>query len=124
MTGSPIDIVERFVDAWNRMDFETVVAMLSDDVFYHNIPMEPIRGRAAFKDFLDNMGAFDAIDWRIVNIAANANVVLTERVDEFELDGRRISLPLMGVFEIDHNGLIAAWRDYFDLEDYKRQRFG
>ncbi|MET0473326.1 MAG: limonene-1,2-epoxide hydrolase family protein, partial [Mycobacterium sp.] len=29
-------------------------------------------------------------------------------------DGRRIDLPVMGVFEV-RDGRIAAWRDYFDL---------
>lgn len=122
MTKTPTEIVEAFIDAWNRQDFEEILDTLSEDVVYHNIPMEPLNGRAAVKAYLDSIGTFDEIDWRTLNIAAKGNVVLTERVDDFVLGGRRMSIPLMGVFEI-RNGKIAAWRDYFDMEDYKRQRF-
>lgn len=122
MTRTPTEIVEGFIDAWNRQDFDEILETLTDDIAYHNIPMEPLHGRAAVKAYLDSIGTFDEIDWRTLHIAANGNVVLTERVDDFVLDGRRMSIPLMGVFEI-RDGKIAAWRDYFDLEDYKRQRF-
>jgi limonene-1,2-epoxide hydrolase len=55
------------------------------------------------------------------NIAASGNTVLTERVDRFTIEGRAITLPVMGTFEIE-NGLICAWRDYFDLAGYQAQR--
>ena len=32
----------------------------------------------------------------------------------FEVGGKKIELPVMGVFEIT-DGKIAAWRDYFDM---------
>ena len=123
MAKTPTRIVEQFIEAWNRMDFEAILDAMTDDVVYHNIPMEPLYGREAVKAYLASIGGFDEIDWRTLNIAENGNMVLTERVDDFVLEGRRISIPLMGVFEI-RDGKIAAWRDYFDLEDYKRQRFG
>jgi limonene-1,2-epoxide hydrolase len=42
-------------------------------------------------------------------------------VDRFTIEGRAITLPVMGTFEIE-NGLIRAWRDYFDLAGYLAQR--
>ena len=46
---------------------------------------------------------------------------MTERIDYFTGDdGSTISLPIMGVIEI-HGGLIAAWRDYFDLGQFTSQ---
>jgi limonene-1,2-epoxide hydrolase len=47
--------------------------------------------------------------------------VLTERVDNFDLaGGKKLSLPVMGTFEIE-NGKIQAWRDYFDLATFTSQ---
>ena len=39
---SNTQIVLDFIDAWNRMDWDAVVAAFSEDVVYHNIPMEEL----------------------------------------------------------------------------------
>jgi limonene-1,2-epoxide hydrolase len=117
---SNTDVVLEFIAAWNRMDWDGIVGMLSDDVVYHNIPMEPIEGREAARAFITGMQP-EAVDWQVLSIAENGNKVLTERVDAFRLGGgRNLSIPVMGVFEID-GGQITAWRDYFDLATFTRQ---
>lgn len=114
------EIVVAFIDAWNRMDWDTVIALLTDDVRYHNIPMEPLDGKEAVRTFITGMQP-ESVHWEILNIAENGNTVLTERVDNFVLSGgRRLSVPVMGTFEI-REGHIAAWRDYFDLATFTRQ---
>ncbi len=40
--------------------------------------------------------------------------MFTERVDRFEMAGKKVELPVADVFEIE-NGKIKAWRDYFDM---------
>jgi limonene-1,2-epoxide hydrolase len=42
--------------------------------------------------------------------------VLTERIDNMLDAAGKVLLPaaVAGIFEIDGNGKIAAWRDYFD----------
>lgn len=118
MTNS--EIVTAFVEAWNRMDWDAVVDMLSDDVVYHNIPMAPIEGKEAARAFIVGMQP-EAVDWQILAIAENGDKVLTERVDNFDMaGGKKISLPVMGTFEIE-NGKISAWRDYFDLPTFTSQ---
>ena len=118
MTNS--EIVIAFVDAWNRMDWEAVVDMLADDVVYHNIPMEKLEGKAAASAFITGMQP-ESVNWEMLSIAENGNKVLTERVDNFDLPGgKKISLPVMGTFEIE-NGRIKAWRDYFDLGTFTSQ---
>jgi len=47
-------------------------------------------------------------------------VVLTERADNFTIGETRVCVPCMGIFELC-NGKIAAWRDYWDLQQYERQ---
>jgi limonene-1,2-epoxide hydrolase len=117
---TPTEIVLDFIDAWNRMDWDRVVGLLADDVVYHNIPMERLEGKAAASAFILGMQPV-AVQWETLNIAADGNKVLTERVDAFDLPGgKRISLPVMGTFEIEA-GRIKAWRDYFDLGTFMKQ---
>jgi limonene-1,2-epoxide hydrolase len=116
----PADVVRSFVAAWNANDLGSVLEHLHEDVVYHNMPVEPIRGRPAVKAYLDGKGAFDWINWTLLAIAESGDKVLTERIDEFGLGGVDVSLPLMGIFEID-GGRIRAWRDYFDMASYARQ---
>ncbi|MGH7931579.1 MAG: limonene-1,2-epoxide hydrolase family protein, partial [Candidatus Binataceae bacterium] len=44
-----------------------------------------------------------------------------ERVDSFEANGKKVSLPVVGVFETTAAGKIKAWRDYFDMEMFAKQ---
>jgi limonene-1,2-epoxide hydrolase len=120
MENAAIKIVEDFIDSWKSVDVERILGFLSDDVFYHNIPMEPLNGIAATRAFFQSMGTLDSAEWEVRNIAANGNVVLTERVDNFVISGKPLSIPVMGVFEIE-NGKIKAWRDYFDFSTFARQ---
>jgi limonene-1,2-epoxide hydrolase len=108
-----IAVVEAFIDAWNRYDLETIESMVTPDIFYHNIPMEPCIGLDSFKGFVRGWQAVSAT-WVTHAIAANGNIVLTERTDGFSFaDGSRMSIRVMGAFEIQ-DGKISKWRDYFD----------
>lgn len=113
-------VVEEFIDAWNRMDFDAIIGALDRDVLYHNIPLKPLQGREAVRDYLQEAWRFESVDWQTINIAVAGNIVLTERIDNFVINGTHVSLPVMGTFEIVDNR-IAAWRDYFDLASYKAQ---
>ena len=119
-TQAPIAVVHDFIAAWNARDFGRIAALLAADVFYHNVPLEPLRGRDAVDRYLRKMEHCEAIEWRLLNVAADGPIVLTERVDEFVIRGVRVSLPVMGAFEI-RDGEITAWRDYFDLASYRAQ---
>jgi limonene-1,2-epoxide hydrolase len=114
------DVVISFIDAWNRLDWDAVVDALTDDVVYHNIPMDRIEGKAAAGAVIRGMQPL-AVRWEVISIAENGNKVLTERLDEFDMpDGKHLAVPVMGTFEI-RDGRIAAWRDYFDLATFTRQ---
>lgn len=117
-TGAVLD----FIAAWNARDMDRIAGALAEDALYHNIPMSPVRGREQIRAALAPLvAACNEIDWRVHNIADDGKgVVLTERTDDFLRDGKRISVRVMGVFEM-RNGLIARWRDYFDLQEYQSQ---
>jgi hypothetical protein len=44
-----------------------------------------------------------------------------ERIDRFLVDGRWIEIPIAAIFRV-RDSKVALWRDYFDLESYRRQR--
>jgi limonene-1,2-epoxide hydrolase len=121
-TDAEIALVRAFIDAWNRRDLAAIGAALSPDCFYHNIPMEPRRGRAEIVESLrDLVETSPEIDWTVHKIAGDgAGAVLTERTDVFVKGGKRISVRVMGTFELK-DGLITAWRDYFDLQEFLSQ---
>ena len=88
---------------------------LTDDVVYHNIPMDPTVGLEASLAFLDDFfGMFTSTEVEILHLAVRDGVVLTERIDRLTMDGQTAPLPVMGTFEL-RDGKICAWRDYFDL---------
>ncbi len=109
------NFVEAFVAAWPSRDVATVADFFTDNASYHNGPLAPVHGRVAIKAALADFMAYGGevrVDMR--NLLANDRVVMTERVDHFVLNGTRLSLPVMGTFEVIDDK-IAAWRDYFDL---------
>ena len=116
----PKAIVESFCEAWTRLDFDGVIDHLHADICYHNIPLEPIHGLGSVRDYLRSAWRFSACEWRLVQCVAEGPIVMTERVDDFIINGHSVTLPVMGIFEISDNRILH-WRDYFDLLPYRAQ---
>jgi limonene-1,2-epoxide hydrolase len=123
---SPIELVRRFCAAWSEdKDVVELAEFFTDDAFYHNIPLEPVTGKANIANNFATVvrpgpPGIESIDFRVINIAANGPVVMTERIDVFKLSGKSFELPVMGIFEIS-DAKIKAWRDYFDANQFARQ---
>ena len=118
---TPIEVVRRFCAAWSNVEPDDIAAFFTDDAVYHNIPMDPITGRDTIKTFIAGFaGGAEQIDFRVRNIVADGDVVLTERVDVFLMPNGKVELPVMGTFEV-RDGKIAAWRDYFDMKQFMDQ---
>jgi len=117
------DIVNKFLAALHHKETDVALDLMTDDIFYHNIPMEPLSGKQAVGAFLAAESDLDVLDLVTLHSAENGNIVMNERVDSFGLNGRVLDLPVMGVFELQ-NGKIKAWRDYFDLNTFIAFRQG
>jgi limonene-1,2-epoxide hydrolase len=122
IVSDAIDVVQRFCDQWAKGGgVDTLVEYFTDDAVYHNIPVAPVTGRDAIRATIEMFTTgVDRMEFRVLHIAAAGDVVLTERVDVFVLPDKIIELPVMGTFEL-RDGRIAAWRDYFDLNQYMTQ---
>lgn len=120
---SNTDLVMSFIRAWENKDTQAILDGLAPDAFYHNIPMEPLKGTEAIKQFVAPfLEVAEKVVWEVHHIAENAEgTVLTERTDNFHMaDGKKISVRVMGTFELK-DGKITAWRDYFDLAEFQSQ---
>ena len=117
-----IDLIRRFCDEFAKgSSVDEIVAYFTDDAVYHNIPVEPAVGPEAIKAVFSLFTTgVERMEFKILNIVGEGDVVLTERVDVFVLPHTTIELPVMGTFEVQGDK-IAAWRDYFDLNQYMSQ---
>ena len=108
-------LVREFCDAWSKLDADVLAGYFTEDAVYHNIPLAPLSGREAIREFLAGfLAGAGSAEFRIGHVLSSGDVVMTERVDAFRMGGREIAIPVAGVFEV-RDGKIAAWRDYFDM---------
>ena len=115
-------IVTEFCNAWPRKNIDELLGFFTDDAVYHNIPLEPARGKDAIRAVINTfLPMAKSLHFKVLKSASAGNVVFNERVDVFDLGGgKTISLPVAGVFEVT-GSKISAWRDYFDMAMYTKQ---
>jgi limonene-1,2-epoxide hydrolase len=115
-------IVTDFCNAWPRKNIEELLAFFTDDAVYHNIPLESAKGKDAIRGVINTfLPMARSLHFKVLHSASAGNVVFNERVDIFDLgNGKTISLPVAGVFEVT-GSKISAWRDYFDMAMYTKQ---
>jgi limonene-1,2-epoxide hydrolase len=108
-------VVRDFCAAVRQGDLGLLRAFLSEDVVYHNIPLEPVEGIDATMNLLGSfLAMFEELEFEIHHLASDGSTVLTERTDHFTKNGNKLPLPVMGAFHVV-DGKITAWRDYFDM---------
>jgi limonene-1,2-epoxide hydrolase len=113
-------IVRDFIAAWSTLDADRIVAFFTEDGVYHNMPIQPVAGRAALKPFIAAfLKDWAATEWEIVTLVSSGDIVIAERVDRIRVGDRQVDLPCCGVFEMQ-DGKIKVWRDYFDMGTYTR----
>lgn len=114
----PDRIISDFCAAWGRGDVDAIVDAFTDDGVYHNVPMAPLQGKQAIREFIEGFLGGGSIQFEVHHQLVSGNVVMNERTDTMQLGGRTIALPVCGVFELTDDGRISAWRDYFDMAPF------
>src|SRR6185369_11484584 len=119
---TPEEIVRSFCKAVERCDPKELASFFTADAVYHNIPIAAVTGRAEIEATLAQfISPGSTCEFEIKGIAASGNLVLTERIDRFAMNGKKIAIPVMGAFEVSSDGKISAWRDYFDMQQFMSQ---
>jgi limonene-1,2-epoxide hydrolase len=115
-------VVRDFCTAVTRRSSAELAGFFTDDAVYHNIPVEPVTGRAAIQATLAQFVDISShAEFELLALAVSGNKVLTERIDRFTINGKPIEIAVMGTFEVGADGKITAWRDYFDMQQFMKQ---
>ena len=116
------EIVEAFIRAWEEKSIDGILGLMTPDARYLNVGLPEAVGREQIRASIEPfLAAATRIEWTVHHIGENdQGVVFTERTDVFDMPGRTVSVPVMGIFELK-DGLISGWRDYFDLPGFQRQ---
>jgi limonene-1,2-epoxide hydrolase len=113
-------IVLDFIDAWPRLDPAELASFFTEDGVYHNVPTQPVQGRANVEGLIRGFTAdWTETSWEVLTLMSRGDTVIAERVDHIVAGDRSVDLPVVGVFELEQ-GKIKVWRDYFDLGTYTR----
>ena len=116
-----ISTVKAYYAAWLADDLEAVLRLCTDDVVAVNVPIGPLNGKAAVREFFGKF-ARGMTDKRydVHRILGDGECVVVEGVENYVKDGHQVSLPYMSTF-LFRDALISEWRDYFDLQTVLQQ---
>ena len=115
------DFMAASISVWSSGDATTLAAFFSEDAEYRNGPLPLVRGRDLIVTSLTEMMSIGGeVDVDLVQMVVDGPVVMTERVDYVKFGEKTAGLRIAGVFEV-HNGVITAWRDYFDATEFSSQ---
>ncbi len=108
------ETVTEFIACWNKMDIPAALGMMAQDAVWDNVPLGPAKGMTEILALMDQFPPSEGIEFVVHHSAVNGNMVLNERTDRFLVGGHWRELRVMGTFEINAEGKIQHWRDYFD----------
>jgi limonene-1,2-epoxide hydrolase len=103
----------------SKLDVAALRSMLADDARYQPIvPIAPVRqGADAICGEMERQyQLYDECACDILNIAVSGKTVFTERVDSVRqlANGQKTTTNVVGVFDLDAQGKITWWREYWD----------
>ncbi|WP_165793782.1 nuclear transport factor 2 family protein [Hyphococcus luteus] len=114
MSSSSLDVANEMVTAWNDLDTDRIVALFAEDGSLHSMMKEPIIGREKLRDHIGALlNGATHLELNLRTVAVKGNTVFLERVDEFTVNGKPGSVPVVGVLDIK-NGHVVEWREYYD----------
>lgn len=110
----------------NPPDFAALKRYLAPNAVYWSLvpSAAQIKGADAICAGIERQfGMYRDCTCEVHAIRSGGNHVFTERTDHVVLhhDSRTVSARLSAVFEIDDDGLISSWREYWDSEEVVRQ---
>lgn len=112
------EIIREFISSWSELNADKLADFFSEDGVYHNIPMEPVKGKENVRLFIAGfIQPWTETTWDILSIASAGELVIVERLDRTQAGDKAVDLPCVGVFEMQ-DGKIKVWRDYFDSNSY------
>ena len=115
-----IDIIRRLQKAVENRDKAAFLSFFAADVEYHfHVGTRPLKGRDWVDRFITKYWAnHSATEWVIEHWAERGDRFFNEGREQYvNADGVLVKHPYMGIIEFGPDGLITAWRDYFQMND-------
>jgi limonene-1,2-epoxide hydrolase len=122
VSETPGELVTALIKANEARDVDALLAVLTQDALYENVPISVLTGHHEIRGMLEGfLGSATKVAWEVLHQVEQGSIVMNERIDRFVMaDGKRIELRVAGVFEV-RDGKVAVWRDYFDLAEFTNQ---
>jgi len=90
---------------------QRVLGMMAPDINYQNKPMRGIKGLPAYMEWFKDFESCTHMKFTVLHMAQDGDWVLSERREEWTVNGVTIEMDLMGKFEV-RDGKIQSWIDY------------
>lgn len=105
-----------------KLDGVALRGFLADNARYQPVvPIAPVRhGADAIVEELERQYLlYDECACDILNIAVSGRTIFTERVDTVRqlANGQRTTTHVVGIIDLDADGRITWWREYWDALD-------
>jgi limonene-1,2-epoxide hydrolase len=115
---APGAVVVAFLHALAESDVDTAAELVTDDLVYINVTLPTMRGRDRFERLARSVLRPGRMGFRVHlnHVAAEGDVVLTDRIDELSFRRFATRFWVYGRFVV-RDGRIAVWRDSFDWFD-------
>ncbi len=109
----PRELIEKWVEAFNRADAEALAEMYAEDAVNHQVPEEPVEGRTAIRAmFIEEFGRAEMV-CLVEHIFQDGEWAILEWRDPLGLRG-------CGFFHV-RDDLIRFQRGYWDKLSFLRQ---
>lgn len=122
--STPVDTVRTFLAMWETPGgiARSFDAYFTPTTTWENVGLPTLTGAEQALGMMNSFSANFGMQTMWVenlHVAAVGDTVLTERIDHVrDGEGRTLmSIRVMGAFEIK-DGMIVAWRDYFDTTKF------
>lgn len=123
------DTVKAFLDSFHDPagpDLDLTVSFMADDGYYQALvpATKRLYGPKAIRLALEKQfTSYRELICEIHSIGSNDHQVFTERSDHVTLlhDERRMASRVCAVFDLNDDGKIVAWREYWDTGDVLQQ---
>lgn len=122
MSELPESVVRNFLASWIRSDVNEMTSFFHEDAVYIDGPKAPIYGLEAITTALGRTATLVpgiAVDIKV--LLTGEGTVVVERVDTYSVADKSFHLEVAAVFNVDEQGLLTRWRDYYDLYSVEGQ---
>lgn len=117
-----LEVAREMVQAWNDQDWDKVGQLFAPDGVLHSMMIDPVVGRDEVAARIKALGAgVSWIELEIEHMGVIDGRVYMERMDRFVYNGHRGNVPVMGMLQINDDGLVQLWRDYYDRAQLLRE---